>query len=277
MLGVHALVAEEPAYFVHLFKSAHDKPFQIKFGSYAHEHIHIQRIVVGDERARGSSAGNGVEDRRFHFYVSPGIEERADTAYYPAALYEHFLDVGIGDKIDVPLAVTGVRILQTVIFFGQRHERFCQKLNGTGVHGNFTRFRGEYHARNADNVAYVRLFEFGIRFVAQVVAADVYLYTAAKIKNFGETCLTHDAFCNHAPRNFHFLALVFGILFLYVRAFGILIEFNHLEGVAPLRHKGSQLFAANTYGFAKFLKFVLFHFLPLPFRDNYFMSTIFTL
>ena len=111
MFGIHTLVAELPAYFVHLFKPAHDKPFEVKLGGYAHVHVYVQRVVVSDKRAGVGASRYGVENGRFHFEKAALVKVLPDGFYYFGAQNEGALDVGIGDKIYVTLTVARFHVL----------------------------------------------------------------------------------------------------------------------------------------------------------------------
>ena len=55
VLCVHAFVAEDTAHFIHPVKPAHDEPLEGQLGFDAQVHIHIQCVVMGDERTGGSA------------------------------------------------------------------------------------------------------------------------------------------------------------------------------------------------------------------------------
>lgn len=50
VLRVHALVSEDSADLVYAVESADDQPFQIKLRLDAQVHIHVERVVMRDER-----------------------------------------------------------------------------------------------------------------------------------------------------------------------------------------------------------------------------------
>ena len=50
MVAVHTFVAEVTTNLVHTLKTAYDKSFEIELGSNTQVHIHVQRVVMRDER-----------------------------------------------------------------------------------------------------------------------------------------------------------------------------------------------------------------------------------
>ena len=70
-LGIPApaqtLIAEVAVDFVDAIESAHDQSFQIKFGSDSQVEVHVERVVVRDERPRHGAACDGLHHGRFDF------------------------------------------------------------------------------------------------------------------------------------------------------------------------------------------------------------------
>ena len=68
MTGVDTLVSETSVNFKDFFaQTADHKSFQIKFGSYSHEHIHIKGVVVSDKRSCVCAACLRVKHWGFDF------------------------------------------------------------------------------------------------------------------------------------------------------------------------------------------------------------------
>ena len=74
VLRVHALVAENAANFVHAVQPADNEALEGQLGGDAHVHVHIQRVVVRDERTGRCAAGNGVQHGRLHFHIAHAVQ-----------------------------------------------------------------------------------------------------------------------------------------------------------------------------------------------------------
>ena len=122
VLGIHTLVTELSADFVHLVKTAHDATLQVKFGCDTEIHIDVQSVVVGDEGACVCATCKGVEHGSFHFIEAFSVKEFSYCRHDFAALDEEFLHFGVGDEVNVALAVSQFRIGESVILFRKREQ-----------------------------------------------------------------------------------------------------------------------------------------------------------
>ena len=117
--GVHALVAEQPAHLIHLFKAAHDQALQIQLRLDAQKHVDIQRVVVGLEGAGRRADLQRMQNRRVHLQKAAGVEEIAHGVDHAAALAEGFAHLGIDDHVHIALTVAKVGVLEAVNFSGR--------------------------------------------------------------------------------------------------------------------------------------------------------------
>ena len=111
VLGVHTLVAEYAPDFVNFVETADYEPLEIQLGLNTQVHIHIQRVVVRFERARGGADLERGEYGGVDFQKSLAVEISADLGKYARTLDESFFYFGIYDKVEIPLAVTRVHVL----------------------------------------------------------------------------------------------------------------------------------------------------------------------
>ena len=65
-----ALVAEHTGDLEHPVEAADDEPLQVQLGRDAQVQVHVERVVVRDERPGGGAAGDRVEDRRLDLDVA---------------------------------------------------------------------------------------------------------------------------------------------------------------------------------------------------------------
>ena len=112
---VHALVAEVLGEFVHAEEAAHDEALEVQFIGNAQVHVHVQRVVVRDEGTGRCAAGNGLQDRRFHFQASGRVEVAAHRGDDLRPLDEGFLHLRVYDEVHIALAVAELRIGKAVM------------------------------------------------------------------------------------------------------------------------------------------------------------------
>ena len=65
--GIHTLVPEDPADFIHAFNSTHQQTLQVQLKSNPKIKLHIERVVVGDKRTRRGTTGDRVQYGGFNF------------------------------------------------------------------------------------------------------------------------------------------------------------------------------------------------------------------
>ncbi len=133
-----------------------------------------------------------------------------------------------------------------MIFFGQREERFGQKLYSERVHGNFPRARFEHLARNAYDVADVVFLERGV-FFAEVVDRKIDLYLPLAVEHVGESRLAHEPFAHQSAGDgdrgsFEIIVLRFDV-FAEMRS----RIFYFFIGIFPRRLQSGELFPADFH------------------------------
>ena len=214
--AVHALVAEVLADLVHAFETAHDQALEVEFRGDAAVHLLVERIEVRHEGARRSTAGNVLERGGFHFRVARFVEDGTEGADGLGTLVERVLHLRIDDQIDVTTAVAQFGILKgvvdhAVLFLGggERLEALGQHRNFASVYRDLAGLRAEHEALHAHEVAEVEeLFHHAVverlvLFGADVVAGDVDLNAAARVEQFEERSLAHDAASHHTAGDAH--------------------------------------------------------------------------
>ncbi len=124
MAFINTFVAEVAADFKHAVKTADDQTLQIKFRCNAQVQIHVQRIVMGNERFGVGAAHNRMQHRGFHLQKTVLLKPAADSRGYLATLLIDFLAVLIHNKVNIALTITGIDIGQAVELLRQRLQRF---------------------------------------------------------------------------------------------------------------------------------------------------------
>ena len=252
VLGVHALVAEDAADLINLVKAADNQAFQVQLQRDAQVHVHVQGVVMGDERPCGGAACDVVQDRGLHLQVTLGVEEASQLADDLGALDKDVAHLRVDDQVNVALAVAQVGVGQAVEFFRQRQQRLGQQDSFGGTDGDFAMLGAEHLALDADDIADVPFFKLIVGLFTDNVLLDVDLNPAGSVGDIEEGGFAHRAFAHNAACNRDRLLLqllkVVGNFLCIVGAFiaGL------LEGVVAGLLQRSQFFAADAQHLGEF-------------------------
>lgn len=135
---VNALIAELAAQFVHTLEAADNKHFQVQLGGNTHEQIHVQVIMMGDERLGGSTTGDGVHHRSFDLSEVTAVEEVAHVADNLGASTEDVARAVVHNQVEVALTESLLLVLETIVLGGDRMQARRQKDDLGGEDGEFT-------------------------------------------------------------------------------------------------------------------------------------------
>jgi hypothetical protein len=108
--GRQALVAEHPGQLVDPLEAAHHEPLEVQLRCDAQVELHVQGVVVGDERPGQRPARDGVEDRRLHLHEAALVQEAAGERHDAAAGGEHGPAGLVGPQVGVALSVAHVGV-----------------------------------------------------------------------------------------------------------------------------------------------------------------------
>ena len=153
------LVAEIAVDLVDALHAAHHQPLQVQLRGDAQVEIDIQRIVVRHEGPRRRAAVQRLHHRRFHLDESARFQlppQRSDQA---RARHEHLAHRGIGDQVQIALAVTRLHILQAVPLLRHGKQRLREELEPLHVNAQLARARAEEIALHADDIADIHQLE----------------------------------------------------------------------------------------------------------------------
>jgi hypothetical protein len=95
---------------------------------------HVERVVVGDERASMGAAGLDVEHRRLDLGEAALAERPAEAGDDLVTNVEGPAGVGVDDEVDVALAEAGVGVGEAVPLVGQRAQRLGEQLEAVDLH-----------------------------------------------------------------------------------------------------------------------------------------------
>ncbi len=211
MGAVHSLVAEILRELIYALEASDYQTLEVKFIGYTQIEGNVERVVVGDERARRRSAGNRLENRGLHLDVSMGVEELTHGVEHARALQENILNAGIDHKVDIALTITHLRICERVVSLavlhlhhGERTQTLGKHRYFLGVDGDFSHLCTEHVTTHTDEIADIKqFFEHHIVHVlvfarTEVIAGDVNLDPPVGILQLHERSLTHDAAAHDA-------------------------------------------------------------------------------
>ena len=116
----HALVAEDPADLEHPLHAADDQPLEVQFERDAQVQLHVERVVVGDERPGVGAAGLDVQHRRLDLDEAALVQRAAEAGDDRVADLEGPPRLVVDDQVGVALAEPGVGVGQAVPLVGHR-------------------------------------------------------------------------------------------------------------------------------------------------------------
>ena len=204
---VHALVAEVLRELVHPEEAAHDEALEVQLVGNPEVHVHIQRIVVRDERTGRRAARDGLQDRGLHLQAAGLVEVTAHRGDDLRPLDEGLLHLRVHHEVHVPLAVAEFRIGETVmdgtvgigLDDGKDAEGLGKDREFLRVDGQLARLGDEGEALDAHDVADVQQFlEYGIikglvLAGADLVPLDIDLDASRVVLQLHEGSRAHDA------------------------------------------------------------------------------------
>src|SRR5699024_9029235 len=248
-------IPEYPADFVDFFKSPDNQAFQMKFNCDAHEQFHVERIVMGDERARLRPAGDCMHHWRLNFEETALVQIITHLLDDQAALDECPFGIFACNQVQITFAVTLLDIFQAVIFIRQRSDRLGQCSEFLCLHGKLSRVRLEHDTFDTYNITEVGLVPYIESLLANLVLADIDLDLSVDVLDMGKARFAFAAFghqpsCNHCAGNIFLLSqLLFRKLVpLLFETIGICRAFEFLsKWIDPEINQLLHLFTSDRY------------------------------
>ena len=123
-----ALVAEVAIDLVDALEAAHHQPLQVQLRRDPQVQVDIQRVVVRDERPRRRAAIERLHHGRLDFDEAALLQLPPQGRDDLRARHEHFAHFGIGDQVEIALAVARLHVLEAVPLLGHREQRLGEEL-----------------------------------------------------------------------------------------------------------------------------------------------------
>jgi hypothetical protein len=109
------------------------RPLEIEFRRDAQEHVELECVVVGLEGLGRGAAIDRMQHRRLDLHEAVVFHEAADAGDDLRALLETQLRIGVGQDVEMALAVAQFDVGQPVPFFGHRQQRLGEHDDLVGV------------------------------------------------------------------------------------------------------------------------------------------------
>ena len=228
--AVHTLVAEVTTNLVNALKTTYDEALEVEFGSNTHVHIHVQSVVVGNERTSRCTTCNSLQHWCLHLSITRFVKHLTHGADNRCTLEEDVLYTFVHHEVHITLTVALLWVVEavvchTVFVFHDREwaERFSQHGEFLCVYADLAHLGAEYKALDTYEVTYIKQFleDYVVHLLLHggsrlsfwsrgldIVAADIYLDTTFGVLNLYEGSFAHDTTRHHTTRNAHRLARV---------------------------------------------------------------------
>ncbi len=257
MAGGNPLVAEVAVEFVDAVHAADEEALEVEFRRDAQEELHVERVVVRDERLRRGAPRDGVHHRRLHLQEPARIEELPQKPDDLHPRLEDLHHVRVRGQVRISLTVPDLHVGQSVPLLGRRRDGLGENrvaldedryLAGAGLVDR---------AFDANEVPEVDQAELLEGLVPHRVLADVSLDAAAAVAKVEESRLALQALRGHPPRHADAVLLAF-FVFRHGLAHGKAVREPpavglNAEGLDGLQFLQTLLFDARTLFHGLFL------------------------
>ena len=146
-------VAEHARDLEDAIEPADDQSLQVELGRDAEVEVHVEGVVVRDERPGGRATRDRVEHRRLDLDEAALGEQLAHRAHDGEADLEHAARVVVRDQVDVALAVARVDVGESVPLVRELPLRLGEHGERLDPHRELAALRLHHRAFGADPVA----------------------------------------------------------------------------------------------------------------------------
>ena len=128
-----AFVAEDAPDLEHSLHAADDESLEVQLQRDSKVQLHVQRVVVRDERACVRAAGLHVQHRGLDLDEPAAVQRAAEAGDHLVADAEVLAGLVVDDEVRVALAEAGVGVGEAVPLVGQRAHRLRQQLEAAAT------------------------------------------------------------------------------------------------------------------------------------------------
>ena len=196
-----ALVAEDPADLEHALHATDDQPLEMQLECDAQVQLHVERVVVRDERAGMGAAGFEMQHRRLDFDESLVVQRSSEAGDDLVADAEGAAGLFVDDQVGVPLPEPRVDVGEAVPLVRHRPDGLRQQLDTLHLDAELTLPRRHDGALSTKPVAEVELRERGETIVADDGLRHEQLHLSFTVHQRREDQLALLAAQHHSPGN----------------------------------------------------------------------------
>ena len=178
---------------------ADGQPLEVELRRDPEVQIHVERVVMRDERPRQRAAGDRLHHRRLDLEVAARRHELADRGDDPAAGLEDAARVGVDDEVEVALPVADLDVGQAVPLLGQRQQALRQEVQPRRPDRELVGLGAEQPPFDADPVAEIEQLEDLEIELRQRVLPDVDLYLRRPSDSTRKFALPNDRIARMRP------------------------------------------------------------------------------
>ncbi len=169
------------------------QPLQVELGRDPQVEVAVERVVVGDERPRQGAAVDRLQDRRLDLDEAVAVEQAPDLRDHLGPGDEGLAHVGVGDQVELAMAVARLDVGEPVVLVRQRPQALGERLPGVDAQGELAAAAHEGGAVDADVVAEVHRDQQLVHVLAEHVEPRLQLDLAAAVAEVDEGRLAHPA------------------------------------------------------------------------------------
>ena len=243
--GIHALIAENPAYLVDPIHAAHNQPLQVQLSLNAQHHVNVQGVVMGIEGTGGGTDFKGGQNGGVYLQEALAVQEMPQLPENQAPLDEGVLHLGIYDQVYITLTVPGFPVGQTVKLFRQRQQGLAQQRGLVDTDGDFAPLGFEHVAHHTDDVADVVLLEPLEGGLLHFVELHIQLNPAGAVLQIAEGHLAHAPLAHNTAGQTDGLARHGIVVFFDGGGVGGHFKLGLDEGVEAVGTQSIQLFPTH--------------------------------
>ncbi len=122
-----ALVAKALAEVVHVLQAPDETAVEVQLDGDAQRHLLVQRVVMGQERARRGAPRERLQHGRFDLDEAPLGHERPQRVDRARARHEQLARGLIREQIELAVAVARAGVAEPVVLGGRGAQRLCKE------------------------------------------------------------------------------------------------------------------------------------------------------
>ena len=187
VLGANAFIAIHTTQLINPFHATHQQPLQVQLKGDPHEQLHIERVVMRNERPRCRSTGNGMERGAFNLNELITGKRVANRLHNLRAIHESLKHTLVVGHVQVPHALPHFEVGEAFVLLRRWLQGLGEKMKLLYENGEFARVGAPQVAIDANDIAQIKQTgEFPARF-AELIHANEQLNPSGAVLNVNES------------------------------------------------------------------------------------------